>query len=433
MAHRPPPPPRPDAPASLRGNRPFRLLWCSNLLFFGGIWTQTLVLGWLVFDTTGSELLVAIFTAARLAPLLLGPLAGALADHHDRVRLLVVACGWALAATVALALLVSLDAAPYGALLVGGLAIGMAHSPSQPARSALVLDLVGRERLSTANAWNSIALSATQVAGPAIGGVLIGAVGAATALWISGAWYAVSLLLLLPLRDRGGAAAAAGPRAAESLLAMVGGGLRAISRNRIAVAVLLITVAANIFLWSVSQAFMPVFAARSLDLDAAGLGWLLTCAGVGGLIGSVVVAGLGDFRFKGGLFVFGTVAWGLLWALFALSHDVAVAFALMVGIGATGASFGVLQTTLLLTATEPAVHGRALGLQELAIGMIPLSSLVLGVLADRHGVGPTTFVSALLFVAVLLALSAWAPQLIRYRGTAPPLAQLANERQATSG
>jgi hypothetical protein len=46
---------------SLRGNRPFRLLWFSNLFFFGGVWTQTLVLGWLVYETTRSDLLVAVF------------------------------------------------------------------------------------------------------------------------------------------------------------------------------------------------------------------------------------------------------------------------------------------------------------------------------------------------------------------------------------
>ncbi|MFN8638580.1 MAG: hypothetical protein U0360_03785 [Dehalococcoidia bacterium] len=42
----------------------FRSLWLSNLLF-GGVWTQTLVLGWLVFDLTGSVYLLALFTTAR--------------------------------------------------------------------------------------------------------------------------------------------------------------------------------------------------------------------------------------------------------------------------------------------------------------------------------------------------------------------------------
>src|SRR5690606_13482070 len=138
---------------------------------------------------------------------------------------------------------------------------------------------------------------------------------------------------------------------------------------------------ANTLVWPIFQSFMPVFAERSLGLGAAGLGALLTCAGVGGLLGSVVIASLGDMRAKGAVFVLGTLAWAVCWGGFALARQVPLAFALIVLIGVFSAAFGVLQTTLLLLATEPAVHGRALGLQELAIGIMPLAALVLGQVA----------------------------------------------------
>lgn len=335
---------------SLRENRPFRLLWFSNLFFFGGVWTQTLVLGWLAYETTRSDLLVAVFAAARLAPLLLGPFAGAVADRHNRVRLLVIACSWALVTGSGVAALTSLDKAPYWVLLVGGLAVGLAQSPSQPARASLVLDLVGRQNLSNANALNSMALNMTQVVGPAIGGLMISGLGAAAALWISTVWSAI----------------------------------------------------------------MPVFAQESLGLDAAGLGWLLTCGGIGGLLGSVVIAALGDFRWKGAMFLVGTACWGTLWSMFALSTNPATSFVLMGGIGVLSAAFGVLQTTLLLMTTDPHLHGRALGVQELAIGIMPLASLALGALANHYGVALTTFASALLLVASTLTLAARTPQLLRY-------------------
>ena len=86
--------------ASLRSSRPFRYLWTSNVLFFGGIWTQTLVLGWMVYEVTGSAFLIAVFTACRLAPLLLGPFAGVLADRFDRYRMLVIANLWAFVAVL---------------------------------------------------------------------------------------------------------------------------------------------------------------------------------------------------------------------------------------------------------------------------------------------------------------------------------------------
>jgi MFS family permease len=397
---------------SLRDSRDFRLLWYSNLFFFGGVWTQTLVLGWLAWETTHSDFLVAVFGAVRLAPLLLGPFAGAFADRHNRVRLLLIAASWALGVVSVVATLASLGRAPYGVLLAGGLALGLAQSPSQPARASLVLDLVGRQNLSNANALNSMALNMTQVIGPAAGGLLINGLGAPAALWVSTIWYAVSLALLLPLRGLGHVV----HEHTGSSLRLVVSGLREISRTRLAATVVLITLGANIFLWPIAQSFMPVFAEESLHLNASGLGWLLTCAGVGGLLGSLVIAWLGDFPFKGGLFVVGTAIWGTLWALFALSHSVVASFVLMTAIGVFSAAFGVLQTTLLLMTTAPPLHGRALGVQELAIGVMPFTSLVIGAFAERYGVGPTTFVCGVLLVLVTVALGTWTRALFRFGG-----------------
>ncbi|MFE6668104.1 MFS transporter [Streptomyces sp. NPDC057697] len=405
-----------QALSSLRSSRGFRLLWISNLFFYGGAWTQTLVLGWLVFDTTRSEFLLAVFTAVRLAPMLLGPFAGVLSDRYDRVRLLMIACLWALAAVVTVAVMASSGPVSYGALVAGGLAIGLAQSPSQPARGSLVLDLVGRENLSNANALNALAMNMTQVIGPAVGGAMISAFGAPAALWISTTWYAFSLVALWPLRGTGQAT----PGRPEPVLRMLTSGFRTVLTSRLTAAVLFVTLAANVLLWPVYQGFMPVFAKEALGLDAAGLGWLLTCGGLGGLAGSLVIAALGDFRFKGGLFVLGTVAWGALWSLFALSRTVPLSFALMACIGLMSASFGVLQTTLLLMTTAPEVRGRALGLQELAIGVMPFASLGLGAAAERVGVGTTAFLSGILLVAVVLALAVRVPRLLRYSGANAP-------------
>lgn len=397
---------------SLRGSPRFRLLWFSNLFFFGGAWTQTLVLGWLVYETTQSAFLLSLFTAVRLVPLLLGPIGGALSDRYDRVRLLIAACSWAVLAVSSVAMMVSLGHTPYWGLVLGGLAIGMAQSPSQPARAALVFDLVGRESLSNANALNAMAINVTQVVGPALGGAMISTFGAPTALWISTGWYAISLLALLPLRSHESRSHVH----PEPILRMLSGGVRSILASRLTAAVLLVTLAANILIWPIHQGFIPAFAASVLELDAAGLGWLLTCSGVGGLTGSLIIASLGDFRFKGGMYVLGTGAWGVLWALFGLSESAPLSFALMVGIGLMSATFGVLQTTLLLMTTPPGLQGRALGVQELAIGVLPFSSLLLGGIAEAVGVGPTTFVSGLLLAATMLALAARVPELLRYSG-----------------
>ncbi|MFC4139065.1 MULTISPECIES: MFS transporter [unclassified Microbacterium] len=399
------------AVSSLRGNRSFQLLWTSNLFFFGGVWTQTLVLGWMAFEMTGSEFLVALFTTVRLAPLLLGPIAGALTDRFDKVRLLLAACGWATTAIAVVSFLASSGMLSYWVLVAGGLAIGLAQSPSQTARASLALELVGPANLSNANALNSLAMNMTQVVGPAIGGAMIAGLGAPAALWVSTAWYAISFALLIPLRSIPHVAHAE----PEPVLRMLVSGVRLIGRNRLAVGVLMVTVVANTFLWPVYQSFMPVFADQRFGLDADGLGIMLSCSGIGGLIGSMVIAALGDFRRKGALFVFGTMVWGALWAVFAMLTSPPAGFVVLALAGFASAAFGVLQTTLLLIVTDKSLHGRVLGLQELAIGMIPIGSLLLGVLAQTFGVAPVTFWAAVLLVLSVGGVALRVPAVLRIR------------------
>lgn len=405
--------------SSVRTNKDFRFVWLSNVFFFSGLWTQTLVLGWMAFEMTGSEFLVAVFTAARLAPMILGPIAGAFADRHNKVHLLMIACGWAAVAVAAVAVLSSTGLLNYWGLVAAGLAIGLAQSPSQPARGALVAEIVPPAELSNANALNALALNMTQIVGPGIGGLLIAAVGAPAALWVSTSWYLLSLGMLWPMRRM----TQQKPQEVDgSMMSLIIQGLKLVGRNRLAVGVLLVTFCANALLWPVYQSFMPVFAEQRLGLDAAGLGALLTAAGIGGLLGSISIAALGDFSFKGALFVYGTMAWAALWAVFSMVTSAPAAFVLISLVGLSSAAFGVLQTTLLLIVTPASLHGRVMGIQELAIGIMPVATLILGIIAERSGVGPTTFVAAVLLVAVLGILVLRIPAITsigRQRSSAP--------------
>lgn len=391
----------------------YRRLWISNLFFFAGLWTQTLVLGWLVFDITRSEFSVALFTAARLTPLMLGPLSGVISDRFDRVRLLLIAAGWAFATMAVIATLVSLGVITYWGLVIGGFCIGLAQSPSQPARYALVSELVERDSLSNANALNSIVMNMTQIIGPALGGAMIAAFGPAVALWVSAFWYLFSFLALWRLRGVGRPSLR---HVDETLLASLTGGKKAVFSSRLASAVLLTTLLSNILIWPIQAAFMPVFAKVHLGLDAEGLGWLLTSTGIGGLVGSLTIAWLGDFRFKGGIFLVGTASCGLLWAAFALSTWLPLSFVIIAALGMCAAPFVVMQTTLLLMMTEPRVQGRVMGLQELTIGVMPLATVILGAAAQRFGVATVALVDGLLLAALVAILAMRVPELLRYSG-----------------
>lgn len=388
----------------------FRLLWLSNLFFFGGMWAQTLILGWLVFDLTNSSFLLATFAAIRLAPMLMGPLSGVLSDRFNRIRFIQIATAWAFVVVIALAAFTTAGLINYWGIVVGGLCIGLAQSPTQPSRSSLVLDFVGRSQLSNANALNSMALNMTQVIGPALGGLMIGALGAPAALWISAGWYLISLILLWPLRNSDQHR----PHQHGPIIGSLLDGIRMVLISRPMATILLVTLIANIMLWPIYQTFMPVVAKDILGLNAGGLGMLVTCGGIGGLAGSVIIAWMGDFKNKGGVFLFGTALWGSVWVLFSLSRSWPLSYGLMVCIGLASAAFGVLQTTLMLMLAPPSAHGRALGILELAIGIQPLATIGLGVAVQALGLPHTILFAGLTLVIVVLVLAARTPQLIRY-------------------
>lgn len=390
----------------------FRYLWLSSLFFAGGSWAVAISLGWLVFETTGSEFLLAVFTAVRLAPMWLGPVSGVIADRYDRVLVVKIASVWSFCLVLLLALGVSLGYEPYWLLVLVGLLTGLAQSPSQPARSSLTLEMVGRRNIANANGLNSMAMGLMQGVAPAITGVIISSLSAAVALWAGSLWYLAAILMIWRVAP----VARSVRREHEPILQMVVDGLRIVLKIRLAATVLAITLAADLLLWPVYNSFMPVFAKDVLGLGASGLGWLMLCAGMGSFLGAFFIASLGDFKYKGTMFVFGTIVWAISWALFGLSEQVVPSFAFMALIGVTSATFGVMQTTLMLMTTPPEFQGRALGIQELVIGAMPIGSLVLGVIATGIGVGATTFLAAAVLVVVLLMLAVRVPELVRYTG-----------------
>lgn len=398
------------AVSSLRTNRNFRFLWLSNIFFLGGNWALTLVLGWLVFETTESELLLAIFTAVRLAPMWLGPISGLMADRYDRLLIIKIASVWSMVMIGGLAILVSLDATPFWLLLVAGFATGMSQSPTQPARNSLVLELVGRANLANANALNSMGMGITQAIAPAVGGAIISAFDASVALWYSALWYVAAFVLISQIN----VVRQTVRFDPTPILPLITDGLRIVLRNQLTLTMVVVTLAANILIWPIYQSFMPVFASDVLDLGPAGLGRLMMFAGIGNFIGSFVIASLGDFRNKGAVFIYGSMIWGSGWAIFGLNESVVVSYVLILAIGMMSAAFGVLQATLMLMTSVPEVQGRALGILELAIGAMPIGTLLLGAIAQSAGVGITTAVSGSLFVIILVLYTVRVPHLARY-------------------
>ena len=393
----------------LRDYPDFRALWWSTLFASSAWWAQNVVLAWLAFDLTGSELAVAAAAAVGFAPMLLGPLGGLLADRMHRPRLLIGAQLVALLAGVGIAALVMLGLAVYWHVLVAGALVGLTMAPLQPVRFTLTMDLVGERRVSSANAISAVGMLGSRVVAPAIAGALIARYGADVALWFSAAWYIPACWVLVRLRDE----RRVGGTNAVVVLGEIVQAFRHALANRALRSLLVVTVLANTFAWPVILGFLPVFAEEVFDVGAAGLGLIVGVNGMGALVGAVVIASLGDFRSKGMLYLLATTLFGVALSAFAVSGVYGVALVLVFIAGAGSAGFGVMQSTLTMLLAPAEARGRVLGVLMLSIGVLPGAMLVHGAVASSIGVVATTAVSGVLLGVLTMTVAAVSPELRR--------------------
>ena len=397
-----------NALTPLRAHPDFRRLWWSTLFASSAWWAQNVVLAWLAFDLTGSELAVSAAAAAGFAPMLLGPLGGLLADRIHRPRLLIGAQLLALAAGAAIALLVTFDRAAYWHVLVAAWVIGMTMAPLQPTRFTLTIDLVGEARVSSANAVNAVGMLGSRMVVPAAAGGLIATFGADAALWFSAAWYIPASWPLLRIDDRRGPG-----EAASTALGGIAYGFRHALASRALRSLLVVTVLANVFAWPVILGFLPVFAEEVFEVGAGGLGLIVGVNGLGALLGALGIASLGDFRGKGALYLAATALFGGALAAFAVSGTFGLALALIFLAGAGSAGFGVMQSTVTMLLAPPDARGRVLGVLMLSIGVLPGGMLAQGVAASAFGVAATTAASGVLLAVLTAAVAAASPGLRR--------------------
>ena len=261
----------------------FRAVWLASLLSnFGGL-IQSVGASWMMTAIAPSADLVALVQAAATLPIMLfALLAGAMADSMDRRRVMLSAQFFMLTASVALALVAWAGLATPWLLLLFTFLIGCGTAMNGPAWQASVGDMVPRRDLPAAVALNSMGFNAARSVGPAVGGAIVAAGGAAAAFAVNALSY-VALITVL-LRWRPEPVASALPR--ESLGAAMRAGLRYVSLSPNVLAVL---GRGGLFgLGAVSAtALMPLVARELVGGGPLTYGLLLGSFGIGAVAGAL--------------------------------------------------------------------------------------------------------------------------------------------------
>jgi MFS family permease len=378
----------------------FRWLWIASVVSNVGTWMQNVGAAWLMATLPhASALLVALVqTATNLPVFMLGVPAGAIGDIVDRRKLLLVTQGWMLAAAGVLgALTVAGLTGPY-TLLWLTFALGLGAAMNGPAWQAIVPELVPKRELPAAIALNSVGFNLARAVGPALGGVVVAAVGAGAAFILNAiSFIAVLIVLYWWKREPEHQTAAS-----EGVGPAIWAGIRYVRFAPFMHSVLL---RSGLFVISASAiwALLPMVAKVELHSESTGYGVLLGFLGCGSICGALILTRLRHALTPEVLATGGVVLFGLANVALAASTNFAVVSALML---ASGVGWMIVNSTLntaAQTALPAWVRARALAVYLLVFqGAMAIGSVIWGEVATRYGLRFTLFVAGLALLAAAI-------------------------------
>lgn len=400
----------------LRESRDFRLLWIGEIISHTGRHITVVALPFQVFDLTGSPLAVGLIGLAQVGPLIAFSLVGgAIADAHDRRRLLILSQVGSMAASLMLVGGAVAGDPPVWFLYVAAAISSAFAALDSPTRAAAIPRLVPKDRISSAIALNQAGFQVNDMVGPAVGGVIIAVAGLTWAYVIDAVTFVAAiwaLLLMRPLPPEH-----EGPR--PSVLRSVREGFAYLKGRRVLQSTFIVDLNAMVFAWP--RALFPILAVESFHVGPAGLGFLYAAPGAGALAAALFTGWVRHMRHQGRAVLWAVAIWGLAIVGFGLSTEVfALALAFLAIAGAADTISAIFRGTILQSSVPDRLRGRLSGIHIMVVvGGPRLGDVEAGVVAQL--VSPVfSVVSGGVACIVGVALLAVAtPQFRRYQAGEP--------------
>ena len=395
----------------LRASRDLRLLIAGNVVSGMGTQASLVALPFQIYTQTRSAFLTGLLGAVELGPLVVMSLfGGALADRHDRRRLLLLDQVALVATAALLALCAFLGSSPIGVLYVLGGLLGGFGAVQNVIRSAIVPNVVAPELLRSAIALNFGLFQLTYVVGPGLGGVLIGALGvgaAYTANAVSCLAMVAAALAMSPQPPRG--------RTDEPVhvLRSIGEGLGFVRRNQALLGSFACDLVAMTF--GMPRALFPVLAVSVYGAGAEGAGLLYASVAAGATVTALTTGWLAHARRLGVLVVCAVAVWGAAIALAGVAGSLWVAAALLAVAGGADSVSAVCRSAINQTVTPDHLRGRMSSVFSLVVASGPrLGDVEAGAAAALGGVRFSVVSGGVACIAGIAIVALAFPALIRY-------------------
>ncbi len=380
------------------GHRPFRLYFFGQGVSVLGSWIQQVALAWLVYRLTGSAALLGLSAFAALAPILLvGPLAGAWIDRHDRRRLLMGVQALLFIHAAVLATLTWFELIGPALIIFMSLMLGVLNAIDTPLRQSLIPAMVGgREDLPNALALNAMLFNLGRFIGSPIAGLLLSFTTEAACFLLNAFTYLALLWGVAVMR--------------LDVQAKAHGSVGHVFKEGVRFAVdtwpirtLLIVLALLNLTASAYAVLLPVFAKELFHGDAGTLGLLWGAAGSGAFVATLILATRSSVRGSLNLVILCVLMAALGLFVFPLTTQLAIALPALavLGFGISGANVGI--NTVMQSLTPDRLRGRVVSFfSSLRFGLDAVGGLLAGSIAALAGAPITLLGEAVLLGGVVV-------------------------------
>jgi MFS family permease len=398
----------------LRRYPAFRRLFVGQTISTFGSEIAAVAAPFQLYQLTHSTLQVGLLSLCELFPLLtLTIVGGAIADAVDRRRLLFLTeCMLALVA-VGFAVNASLAEPRVWALYVLVTLAMSVFSLGVAGMSSVIPRLVEQHELAAANAIENVYGSTTNVAGPALGGVLIAVLGLRGAYLLDAATFAASLWSVWRLPPLPPAHDAERPS-----LRTIAEGFHFVRQKKVLLGMFLVD--SNAMVFGMPRALFPALALQRFHGGAGILGLMYAAPYAGAFVSSVLSGWIGHVRRQGLIVAVAAALWGVAITAFGFADSLWLALLLLAVAGAADNVSAVLRGTILWTVTPDPLRGRVSGIEFAQVAATPaIGNVEAGLVASLTSLRFSIASGGLACVAGTVLIALAVPAFTRYDARAP--------------
>ena len=373
--------------------RDFRWLWLGTATSFMALTMQQITRGWLILRLTDdSPFALSLVMVSFALPLTFASmLGGVLADRVARKQMIIMGQSGNAIMTFLLATLDITGLIRFWHLIVIGFANGTLAAFNMPSRQSIISDIVTGKDLMNAISLSSAGMNLSRVAGPALAGLLIIYLDTARVFYLIGCVYAASAFLTAIIRTARPPAGKNG----KSVTADILDGFKYAKGDPTLLGLVIMCLVPALFGFPYI-ALLPAWAREVLNVQSDGLGLLMMSMGMGALAGALILASIKKLKRRGSFLIANSFIWGLLLIIFSRCLSYTTALPALFLVGLMSSVFMSLNMTLIQHYTSDAMRGRIVSMSMMTFGLMPLSAVPFGAIAERIGTAHSLGIAGIL-------------------------------------